>query len=146
MKSASELVYVNDDIIRRPFVDLLKDEISFDTFAEECAKTIGGKSEDWMNRNKSLLGLFGNKHKKLRVGTRFKIPHFLVEKAIREYSSSSSLSTSLNVSPSANHSSSATDSMNTIIPNRRSMEDPEFVLALEQQLRKSMEYIRELPV
>ena len=82
----------NDDIIKRSSINLLIDGMSFSKFAEECAKQIGGTPEDWMKRNNSLLGIFGGKNKKMRIGTRFKVPHFLVEKAMDEYASSLSLS------------------------------------------------------
>jgi len=85
------IISKNDDIIKRSSINLLIDGISFSKFAEECSKKIGGTPEDWMKRNKTMLGIFDGKNKKMRIGTRFKVPHFLVEKAMDEYASSSSL-------------------------------------------------------
>lgn len=147
----SRIVSYNDDIIGRPFVNVLIDGMSFSTFSEECAKKIGGKPEDWEKRNKTLLGLFDNKHKKLRIGTRFKIPHYLVEKAIDDYASSTSLSpdVSTNTTTTPNSSSRVSMEFNKIsydYPSKRDVNPHDFVMELNDSLRKSMEYPRELSV
>jgi len=145
------IVSYNDDIIGRPFVNVLNEGMSFSTFSEECAKKFGGTPEDWEKRNKSLLGLFDNKHKQLRIGTRFKIPHYLVEKAIDDYASSSSLSpdVSTNTSTTNNSSSPVSVEFNRTLhdyPSKMDVNPHEFAMELNNSLRKSMEYPRELPV
>ncbi|APC25806.1 hypothetical protein BST79_gp293 [Only Syngen Nebraska virus 5] len=127
----------NNDIIKRSSINLLIDGIPFSKLAEECANKIGGTPEDWMKRNKSLLGIFDSKNKKMRIGTRFKVPHFLVEKAIEKYASSTSLSpdTSLfNVTPETSPYSSTFN------------EPHEFAAALDNSLRKMMEQPHDIEV
>jgi hypothetical protein len=111
-----DIISDNNDIIKRSSINLLIDGIPFSKFAEECAKKIGGTPEDWMKRNKSILGIFDSKNKKLKIGTRFKVPHNLVEKAIEEYASSSSLSpdtSPLNVTPEFSVEPSSRDSLDS---------------------------------
>jgi len=90
-KSVRTCLYDND-LIRRPYVNLISDGVPFYKFAEECSKNIGGSPEEWMERNKSMLGLFDTKNKKLNIGARFKVPNKIVDKAINKYVSTSSLS------------------------------------------------------
>lgn len=150
----SRIVSYNDNIIKRPFVNVLIDGMSFSRFAEECSKKFGGKPEDWEKRNKTLLGLFDNRHKKLRIGTRFKIPHHLVEKAIDDYASSTSLS------PDVSRHSTNTTNTSTSSPRisltdfngisyystKQDVNRRDFATELNNSLRKSMDYTRELPV
>jgi hypothetical protein len=147
----SRIISYNGDIIGRPFVNVLIDGISFSTFAEECAKKFGGKPEDWEKRNKILLGLFDNKHKKLRIGTRFKIPHYLVEKAIDDYASLMSLSPDVSTDTSTTNNSSSRVSVdfNRIsydYPSKRDVNPHDFAMELNNSLKKNMEYPRKLPV
>ncbi|AGE54697.1 hypothetical protein PBCVKS1B_554L [Paramecium bursaria Chlorella virus KS1B] len=150
----SRIVSYNDNIIRRPFVNVLIDGMSFSRFAEECSKKIGGKPEDWEKRNKSLLGLFDNKHKKLRIGTRFKIPHHLVEKAIDDYASSTSLSPDVSTN-STNTTNTSTSSPRISLTDfngisyystKQDVNRLDFATELDNSLRKSTVYTRELSV
>ncbi|AGE54385.1 hypothetical protein PBCVNY2B_785L [Paramecium bursaria Chlorella virus NY2B] len=143
----SRVISHSDDIIARPFVNLLKDDISFNDFAEECAKKIGGKPEDWEKRNKALLGLFDNKHKKLRIGTRFKIPHHIVEKAINDYAFSSSLSQDVSTRTTSD-SSPTMDDFNRIsyYSSKSNAHHHDFITELNKSLRKSIDYTRKISV
>lgn len=70
-----------ETIISYPFVRLTQDNNTFEDFACQCAKDLGGTSEDWMRKNRKLLGMFGSKNKKLAKNTRFQVPSKLVADA-----------------------------------------------------------------
>ncbi|AGE59821.1 hypothetical protein ATCVTN60342_604L [Acanthocystis turfacea Chlorella virus TN603.4.2] len=64
-----------------PYVRLDEDNKSFKEFAKECSEYWGGTLEDWAQRNKNLVGLFGSKKKRLERGSKFKFPQSLVDDA-----------------------------------------------------------------
>ncbi|AGE51800.1 hypothetical protein PBCVCVM1_320R [Paramecium bursaria Chlorella virus CVM-1] len=70
-----------ETIISYPFVRLTQDNNTFEDFACRCAKEFGGSPEDWMRKNRKLLGMFGSKNKKLAKNTRFQVPSKLVADA-----------------------------------------------------------------
>lgn len=51
-----------------PYVRLDEDNKSFKEFAKECSEYWGGTLEDWAQRNKNLVGLFGSRKKGSREG------------------------------------------------------------------------------
>ncbi|AGE53596.1 hypothetical protein ATCVGM07011_610L [Acanthocystis turfacea Chlorella virus GM0701.1] len=64
-----------------PYVRLDDDNKTFNEFAKECSDYWGGTLEDWKQRNKHLIGLFGSKKKRLERGSKFKFPQSLVDDA-----------------------------------------------------------------
>ena len=70
-----------ETIISYPFVRLTHDNNTFEDFAFQCAKDLGGTPEDWMRKNRKLLGMFRSKNKKLAKNTRFQVPSKLVADA-----------------------------------------------------------------
>jgi len=70
-----------ESLISYPFVRLTYDERTFEEFANDCSRTIGGHPEEWMKKNKKVLGFFGKKDKTLRKNTRFQVPDSLVLQA-----------------------------------------------------------------
>jgi hypothetical protein len=75
-----------EHIISYPFVRLTDEEKTFRDFAEQCARELGGTPEEWMRKNRKLLGFFGKKEdKKLGRNTRFQIPTSLVNEASNRF-------------------------------------------------------------
>jgi hypothetical protein len=75
-----------EHIISYPFVRLTDDEKTFQEFAEQCVRELGGTPEEWTRKNRKLLGFFGSKHgKKLVRNTRFQIPTSLVNEASNRF-------------------------------------------------------------
>jgi hypothetical protein len=74
-----------ETIISYPFVRLAHENKTFEEFAYQCAMDMGGSPEEWMRKNRKLLGIFGSKHKKLAKNTRFQIPSSLVADASNRF-------------------------------------------------------------
>jgi hypothetical protein len=80
---------LNDDIsptqckylVSYPFVRQTEDTKSFQEFAKECSNKIGGSPEEWMHKNRKLLGIFGKPKKLIPKNSRFQIPNELVTEA-----------------------------------------------------------------
>ena len=70
-----------ESIISYPFVRLTHENKTFEEFACQCARDLGGSPEDWMRKNRKLLGIFGSTNKKLSKNTRFQVPSSLVADA-----------------------------------------------------------------
>lgn len=64
-----------------PYVRLDEGNKSFNEFAKECSDYWGGSKEDWVQRNKHLVGFFSSKKKRLERGSKFKFPQSLVDDA-----------------------------------------------------------------
>ncbi|AGE49550.1 hypothetical protein ATCVCan0610SP_631L [Acanthocystis turfacea Chlorella virus Can0610SP] len=64
-----------------PYVRLDEGNKSFNEFAKECSDYWGGSQEDWVQRNKHLIGFFSSKKKRLERGSKFKFPQCLVDDA-----------------------------------------------------------------
>jgi len=73
-----------ETIISYPFIRLTQDN-TFEDFARQCADELGGTPEDWMRKNRKLLGIFGSKNKKLAKNTRFQVPSKLVADASNRF-------------------------------------------------------------
>ena len=76
------LISYNNDIIARPFINVIKNDIPFKKVAEECAACIGGNVDDWTRRNKKLRKIFHGDNTRLKIGARLMIPHNVVNKAL----------------------------------------------------------------
>jgi hypothetical protein len=75
-----------EHIISYPFVRLADEEKTFRDFAVQCSRDLGGTPEEWMKKNRKLLGFFGKKEdKKLGRNTRFQIPTSLVNEASNRF-------------------------------------------------------------
>ena len=69
-----------ETLISYPFVRMTSKR-TFEDFACQCAHDIGGTPDEWMRKNKKLVGIFGTKKKMLAKNTRFQVPSKLVEHA-----------------------------------------------------------------